>query len=97
MRQETLRMGRASFERVVRRGMARGELPGDIDVHLVVDLARAPIIYRRVVAQTPVRASDIAPIVDAVLAAFAPPRPDLSAATAGRPPRRARSSSRPGP
>jgi hypothetical protein len=63
-------MGRASFERVVRMGIARGELPDDVDVHLVVDLARAPIIYRRVVAQVPVRAADVAPIVDAVLAAF---------------------------
>ena len=63
-------MGRASFERVVRMGIARGELPDDVDVHLVVDLARAPVIYRRVVAQTPVRTPDIAPIVDAVLAAF---------------------------
>jgi AcrR family transcriptional regulator len=70
LRQETLRMGRASFERVVRLGIARGELPDDVDVHLVVDLARAPIIYRRVVAQTPVHESDVEPIVDAVLAAF---------------------------
>ena len=70
LRQETLRMGRASFERVVRRGIARGELPDDVDVQLVVDFARAPIIYRRVVAQVPVRTSDVAPVVDAVLAAF---------------------------
>jgi len=70
LRQETLRMGRASFERVVRRGIARHELPDDVDVHLVVDLARAPIIYRRVVAQVPVPAHDVAPVVDAVLAAF---------------------------
>lgn len=71
LRQQTLRVERASFERVVRRGIERGELPPDVDVHLVVDLARAPIIYRRVVAQTPVRPSEIEPIVDAVLAAFA--------------------------
>lgn len=70
LRQETLRMGRDSFEQVVRRAIARGELPDDVDVHLVVDLARAPIIYRRVVAQTPVQRSDVAPIVDAVLTAF---------------------------
>jgi AcrR family transcriptional regulator len=72
LRQETLRMGRASFERVVHLAIARGELPDDVDVHLVVDLARAPIIYRRVVAQVPVPRSDVAPIVDAVLAAFHP-------------------------
>ena len=70
LRQETLRMGRASFERVVRMAIARGELADDVDVHLVVDLARAPIISRRVVAQTPVAADDVAPIVDAVLHAF---------------------------
>jgi hypothetical protein len=65
-------MGRTSFERVVRRGIERNELPATIDVHLVVDLARAPIIYRRVVAQAPVHPSEVAPIVDAVLAAFTP-------------------------
>ena len=70
LRQETLRMGRASFERVVRRGIARGELPDDVDVGLVVDLARSPIVYRRVVAQVTVTTSDVAPIVDAVMAAF---------------------------
>jgi AcrR family transcriptional regulator len=74
LRQETLRLGRASFERAVQRGIDRGELPAAIDVHLVVDLARAPIIYRRVVAQVPVPVGEIDPIVDAVLAAFAPDR-----------------------
>ena len=70
LRQQTLRLARTSFERVVQRGIDRGELPADVDVHLVVDLARGPIIYRRVVAQTPVVPADIAPIVDAVLTAF---------------------------
>ncbi len=70
LRQKTLRLGRSSFERVVRRGIDRGELPADADVHLVIDLARAPIIYRRVVAQTPVAPAEIEPIVDAVLTAF---------------------------
>ena len=70
LRQETLRTGRASFERVVQLAIERGELHDDVDVALVVDLARSPIIYRRVVAQTAVRTADVAPIVDAVLAAF---------------------------
>ena len=70
LRQRTLRTGRASFERVVRLAIERGELADDVDVALVVDLARSPIIYRRVVAQTSVRKADVAPIVDAVLAAF---------------------------
>ena len=43
---------RASFEQVVRRGIARGELPADLDIGLFIDVVRAPFIYRRVVAQT---------------------------------------------
>ena len=72
LRQETLRLGRASFERVIRLAIERGELPADVDVRLVVDLARAPVIYRRVVAQTPVADAELGAIVDAVLAAFRP-------------------------
>jgi AcrR family transcriptional regulator len=70
LRQETLRLNRLSFERVVRRGIDRGELPADIDVALVVDLVRSPIIYRRVVAQVAVSMSDVEPIINVVLAAF---------------------------
>ena len=72
LRQETLRLGRASFERVIDLAVDRGELPAGVDVRLVVDLARAPVIYRRVVAQTRVAESELAAIVDAVLAAFRP-------------------------
>jgi AcrR family transcriptional regulator len=72
LRQETLRLGRDSFERVVRLGIERGEIDADVDVHLVADFARAPVIYRRVVAQVPVSLAEVEPIVDAVLAAFRP-------------------------
>jgi AcrR family transcriptional regulator len=72
LRQETLRLGRASFERVIQLAIARRELDAEVDVRLVVDLARAPVIYRRVVAQTPVADAELAGIVDAVLAAFRP-------------------------
>jgi AcrR family transcriptional regulator len=70
LRQETLRLGRASFERVIHLAVDRGELPTDVDVRLVVDLTRAPVIYRRVVAQTAVAESELVAIVDAVLMAF---------------------------
>jgi AcrR family transcriptional regulator len=72
LREQTLQQARSAFERVVRRGIERGELSADVDIGLVVDLARSPFIYRRVVAQTPVRPGDIAPVVDAVLTAFTP-------------------------
>jgi AcrR family transcriptional regulator len=74
LRQETLRLGRASFERVVHLAIQRGELPDDVDVSLVVDMVRGPIIYRRVVAQTDVSVADVEPLVDAVIAAFATAR-----------------------
>lgn len=70
LRQQTIREARAVYERVIGRGIERGELPTDVDVRLVIDLAMSPFIYRRVVAQSSVQPADIAPVVDAVLAAF---------------------------
>jgi hypothetical protein len=55
---------------VVHLAIQRGELPDDVDVSLVVDMVRGPIIYRRVVAQAGVSPADVEPIVDAVIAAF---------------------------
>jgi AcrR family transcriptional regulator len=68
--QQTLRQARATFESVIHRGVDRGELPGGLDVPLFIDLVMSPLIYRRVVAQTPVGPADIEPVLDAVLAAF---------------------------
>jgi AcrR family transcriptional regulator len=70
LHEQTMRRARAAFEPVVRRGIARGELPEDLDVDLFVDLVRAPLIYRRAVARLPVRTTDIEPVVDIVLGAF---------------------------
>jgi AcrR family transcriptional regulator len=70
LHQETIAKARASFEQVVRRGIARGELPADLDIELFIDVVRAPFIYRRVVARQPVQPADIEPVVDLVLGAF---------------------------
>jgi AcrR family transcriptional regulator len=70
LHQETQRRARRAFERVVRRGIERGEVPSDVDVALLVDLVRSPFIYRRIVAQVPVGTADIEPVVDLVLGAF---------------------------
>jgi AcrR family transcriptional regulator len=70
LHQETMRRARESFEHVIRRGIDRGELPADVDVALLTDVLRAPFVYRRVVAQTPVQSADIEPVVDIVLGAF---------------------------
>jgi AcrR family transcriptional regulator len=70
LHQVTMAKARASFEKVVRRGIERGEVPADLDVDLFIDVVRAPFIYRRVVAQSPVQPADIEPVVDLVLSAF---------------------------
>jgi len=70
LHQQTMGRARDSFEQVVRRGIERGDLPPDLDIRLFVDVIRAPFVYRRVVAQSPVQMVDIEPVVDIVLGAF---------------------------
>jgi AcrR family transcriptional regulator len=70
LHQSRMRRGRASFEEVVQRAIERGELSADVDVGLLVDVVRAPFIYRRVVAQSPVETQDIDAVLDLVLGAF---------------------------
>jgi AcrR family transcriptional regulator len=71
LRQQTIREAREVYERVIRRGIERGELPEGVDVRLVTDLAMSVFIYRRVVDQSPIDPADIGPLGDTVLAATA--------------------------
>jgi len=70
LRQEAISGARAVYERVIRRGIDRGELPPDVDVRLLMDMAMALFVYRRVVDHDRLDRAEIAPAVDAVLAAF---------------------------
>lgn len=54
--------------RIVVDGMRRGELRGDVDPELVVDLLAAPFFYRRFVAHRPVPGDMPAAVVDRILA-----------------------------
>jgi AcrR family transcriptional regulator len=67
---EGMQRARDGFEEVVRRAIQRGELPADVDVGLLVDVVRAPFIYRPVVARMPVAREDIDAVLDLVLGAF---------------------------
>jgi hypothetical protein len=58
------------FHRAVRRGIERGELPGDTDVRLFIDMLSSPFMSQRLVEDIPVRESDIEPVVDLLIAAF---------------------------
>jgi AcrR family transcriptional regulator len=52
---------------IVRRAVARGELPDDTDVDRVVDMGAGPIFYRTLVARHPLDRDEVADLVDAVL------------------------------
>ena len=67
---EAMQRARDGFEEVVRRAIERGELSADVDVGLLVDVVRAPFIYRPVVARMPVAKEDIDAVLDLVLGAF---------------------------
>ncbi len=82
LRDETVGGGRAVYERVIRRGIERGELRPGTDPGLFTDLVMAPFIYRQVATRSPRTAADIGPVIDAVLGGF---RPDV---THGREPGR---------
>lgn len=84
LRDEAEQEARASFERVVGRAIERGELPGGLDVRLLVDLVISPFVYRRVVTQARVRPAEVAPVVDAVMAAFGAVTSSLAGSTERR-------------
>ena len=70
LRLETIQHRRAAFERVIQRAIERGELPEDVDAQLLIDLVVAPFFYRRLMALSPIRESDVVPVIDAVLQSF---------------------------
>ncbi|MGH9186161.1 MAG: TetR/AcrR family transcriptional regulator [Acidimicrobiales bacterium] len=53
--------------RIIRRAMARGELPPNVDVELLLDLLAAPVFYRLIVLGESTRPQRVAQIVDHVL------------------------------
>lgn len=65
MREEAMR-------RVLRRGIARGDLPGGMDLELALHLLLGPMLYRFLITGGPVDAALAADCVDTVLRTFAP-------------------------
>lgn len=61
---------RASYETVIVRAIERGELRGDIDVSLMIDILISPFLYRRLVDNINADESNIAPIIDIAIGAF---------------------------
>jgi AcrR family transcriptional regulator len=57
---------------VMDRGIARGELPADADVELILDLLGGTIMYRELIAREVVDRAYVERLVDKVLGAFGP-------------------------
>ena len=55
---------------VLRRGVARGEIPPDTDVDLLLDVLAGTVMYRELIARHPMDDDAIERLVDHVLAAF---------------------------
>jgi AcrR family transcriptional regulator len=55
---------------IVERGIARGELPPDTDVDLLLDLTGGTVLFRELIAHIPVDDEYVTQLVDTVLAGF---------------------------
>jgi hypothetical protein len=55
---------------IVERGVARGELPPDTDVELVLDVLAGTIFFRVLLSDSPVDEPVVRSLVEAVLAGF---------------------------
>jgi AcrR family transcriptional regulator len=64
---------RDAMRRLLRRGIARGELPADADLELAIDLLSAPAFYRYLFTGGPVDERLMQDVVDVVLRGLAPP------------------------
>jgi AcrR family transcriptional regulator len=64
---------------VIERAVARGELPGDVDVDLLVTMLSGPLVYTKLVRRQRVTEDLVAAVVDSVLACYrSPVAPDAN-------------------
>jgi AcrR family transcriptional regulator len=68
---EFVRERRQPARQVIGRGVARGELPADVDVEALIDRLAGPVFYRFLVVQQPYDRADVERLVDATLASLA--------------------------
>jgi AcrR family transcriptional regulator len=63
---------------VIERAVARGDLPDDVDVDLLVTLLAGPLVYTKLVRRQRVTEELVAAVVDTVLARYAVPRASVT-------------------
>jgi AcrR family transcriptional regulator len=67
---------RAALRVVLERGMQRGDLGGDLDVELALDVLGGPLFYRLLITGGPIDEPLAEGVVDLILTGFAPkPKP----------------------
>lgn len=74
LRRRSSQQNRLAYERAIKRAIGRGELPTGVNVRLLTDMLIAPFLCRQFVERSKVRASDIQPVIDAVLTGYASTR-----------------------
>jgi AcrR family transcriptional regulator len=67
---------RAALREVFERGVGRGDLRGDLDVELALDVLGGPLFYRLMITGGPIDARLAANVVELVLRGFAPAPPN---------------------
>lgn len=65
---------RAATKEILKRGIERGEIAKDTDMDLMIDMLFGPVWFRLLVQHAKLDATFARQIIDAVLAAFAPPK-----------------------
>jgi AcrR family transcriptional regulator len=71
LRQQTTKAARASYEQVLQRAVARGELADDVDILFLVDTIISPFLYHSMVDPTATQPRPVQPVIDMILKAFA--------------------------
>jgi len=66
---------RAALREVFERGIGRGELRGDLDVELALDVLGGPLFYRLMITGGPIDARLATNVVELILRGFAPAPP----------------------
>ena len=71
-----IRPRRAGNREVIKRAMARGDLPADTDVELLIDVLVAPVAYRALITDAPITDDLATQLVDRLLGPASGSGPD---------------------
>jgi AcrR family transcriptional regulator len=72
LNREMVKDVRSVYDKVLMRAAGRGEIDRNVDIGLVTDIVISPFLYRLLVDNATARETDIQPLIDVVMKAFAP-------------------------